>query len=130
MTDPTGDALKAHYSISGVRTRFDSQPVLQIIEEAEGKQVVIALVPYSDRRPKDHALGYKDANMIVDALNTRTPPVSMDEVEAVLRFYAEEAWFNYDWPSEKPPRVEPSNKLHADKGDRARALLTRIKERQ
>lgn len=75
MTQPIpsdeGDALKAHYFISGVRGRFDSQPVLSIVEELGGKQTTIAMVPYSDRRPQDHALAYKDANMIVNALNAR-----------------------------------------------------------
>lgn len=52
------------WSVSGIRTRSDGQPFLQILGPDDN---VYALVFYSDRTTKDHTTSHADARLIAAA---------------------------------------------------------------
>ena len=65
--------LSKHYYISGVTISLaNGTRQMQIMEESEGKQQCIALVPFNPRHRDGWRLARKDALMIMKALNLLT----------------------------------------------------------
>jgi hypothetical protein len=60
-----------HYYISGVVATRDGSKNFDIMEEKDGKQVCIAVVPFHPYRKGAWELARADAMMIVEALNAR-----------------------------------------------------------
>lgn len=81
MSEIADDELraKAPWYVSGTRTRHNAMPVLQIVSEPTGE--VLALVPYSDRKPLYHAQCYADARLIASAPELLT---ALIEAEAFI----------------------------------------------